>query len=63
MTQHANVQQFVVGLIVLGAAAFIVRRVWSTIASARAAKNAACGSGCGCEPAAPTRRDRETAAQ
>jgi FeoB-associated Cys-rich membrane protein len=61
MTQSANVQQFIVGLIVLGAAAFIVRRVWSAIASARAAKNAACGSGCGCEPAAATQRAKKTA--
>ena len=56
MTQHADVQQFIVGLIVIGAVAFIVRRVWSTISSARAAKQAGCASGCGCEPAVTTRR-------
>ncbi len=61
MTQNANVQQFIVGLIVLAAAAFIVRKVWRTIASARAAKGAACGSGCGCEPAVAVRRTEKTA--
>lgn len=57
------IQQLIVGGIVLGAAAFIARRMWSAIASARARKGAAgCDSGCGCAPVsaknteAPARR-------
>ncbi len=46
------VQQLIVGLLVLGAAAFITRRMWLAIAAARAPKGAGCDSGCGC--AAPT---------
>ncbi len=45
-------QQVIVGLLVLGAAAFISRRMWLAVAAARAPKGAGCDSGCGC--AAPT---------
>ena len=55
MTQRMDVQQLLVVLIVLGAAVFIVRRVWGAIASARASKHAGCDSGCGCAPATPQR--------
>lgn len=55
MTQGMDLQQIIVGLIVLGAVAYIVRRVWGAIASARASKNAGCDSGCGCAPATPQR--------
>ena len=48
------VQQLIVGLLVLGAAAFITRRMWLAIAAARAPKGAGCDSGCGCAvPTAP----------
>ena len=62
MLQRIDFQQVIVALIVLSAVVFIARRVWSAIASARAAKGADCGSGCGCESAVPTRIDREPAA-
>jgi hypothetical protein len=47
-------QQTIVIAIVLTAFLFLGRRVWGVVASARAKKgDAACASGCGCEPAAP----------
>lgn len=52
-------QQLLVGGIVLCALVFISRRVWHTIAAARAPKSGAgCDSGCGCAPAAPSTGDR-----
>ena len=60
MSQRIDVQQVIVALIVLSAVVFIVRRVWSAIASARAAKSAGCASGCGCEPAATATPSRKT---
>ena len=56
MTLRFEFQQLIVGLIVLGAALFIVRRIWSAISSARASKHAGCDSGCGCAPAATPAR-------
>jgi hypothetical protein len=53
-------QQLLVGVIVLCAAAFITRRVWRTVASARAASKggaSACASDCGCAPAASKRTE------
>ncbi len=50
------VQQLIVGLLVLGAAVFITRRMWLAVAAARAPKGAGCDSGCGC--AAPTTSHR-----
>ena len=41
-------QQVVVFMIVGASAAFVLRRVWRAIASARSAK-AGCASGCGCD--------------
>jgi FeoB-associated Cys-rich membrane protein len=52
-------QQLIVGAIVFAAAAFIVRRLWRAVASARASKQAGCDSGCGCAPTAqPSKRQR-----
>jgi hypothetical protein len=45
-------QQVAVAAIVLTAFAFITRKVWRTVASARKPAGAGCDSGCGC--AAPT---------
>ncbi|MCC7054064.1 MAG: FeoB-associated Cys-rich membrane protein [Gemmatimonadaceae bacterium] len=42
------VEQFATALIVLAAAAFVVRRMWRAIAAARAPKGGACDAGCGC---------------
>ncbi len=49
-------QTLVVVLILVAAAGYIGRRVWQTIAAARAPKGAGCASGCGCEPSAPSSR-------
>lgn len=43
------VQTLLVLLIVGGAAFYVGRRLWRTIAAARASKGEACGVGCGCE--------------
>ncbi len=43
-------QQLIIAAIVLAAASYIARKVWRTVAAARAAKGAGCDSGCGCEP-------------
>lgn len=50
-------EQLIIAAIVLGAATFIVRRVWAAIAAARAPKGG-CGSGCGCAPATQSRPDQ-----
>ena len=50
-------QQLIIAAIVLGAATFIVRRVWAAIAAARASRDG-CGSGCGCAPATQPGRDQ-----
>ena len=42
-------QQLIVALIVLFAVYSIGRRIVSAIATARATKAGACGSGCGCD--------------
>ena len=45
----ALVQTLLVALLVLGAAAYLGRRAWRSVAAARRpAGGAACGSGCGC---------------
>jgi hypothetical protein len=55
-------EQLTIGAIVLGAAFFIARRVWQTIAAARAPKTAAaCDSGCGCGPAVESPRENAAA--
>jgi hypothetical protein len=41
-------QTIVVLLIVAAAAFYVGRRLWRTIAAARASKAAGCGVGCGC---------------
>jgi hypothetical protein len=41
-------EQLIIAAIVLAAAAFIARKVWHTITSARAARGGGCDSGCGC---------------
>ncbi len=41
-------QQLLIALIVLSAAGFIGRRVWRTVAAARAPKGGGCDTGCGC---------------
>jgi len=46
-------QQVIVAVLVLTAVAFVGRRVWRTIAAARAPKSAGCASGCGCETTVP----------
>ena len=47
-------QQLIVAFIVLVAVYSITRRILSAIATARATKAGACGSGCGCgESSAP----------
>jgi FeoB-associated Cys-rich membrane protein len=52
-------QQLIVAAIVLTAAAFIARRMWRAVASARASKQAGCDSGCGCAPQVqPPKRQR-----
>ena len=43
------VQTLLVLLIVGGAAFYVGRRLWRTIAAARASKGDGCGVGCGCE--------------
>ena len=53
------VQQLIVGLLVLGAAAYITRRMWLAIAAARAPKGAGCDSGCGCAAPATSRHTNE----
>jgi hypothetical protein len=50
-----DAQTLVVLLIVAAAVAYVARRAWRTIRASRAAGDASCGSGCGCEPrSAPT---------
>ena len=49
-------EQLIISAIVLGAALFIGRRIWRTIASARAPKGGGCDSGCGCAPTSPAPR-------
>jgi len=44
-------QQLVVLAIVLGALGFVAVKVVRTVRSARAKRDAACGSACGCGPA------------
>ena len=41
-------QTLIVGLIVLGALAYVGRRVWRTVAAGRAPKDDGCGGGCDC---------------
>ena len=53
------VQQLIVGLLVLGAAAYITRRMWLAIAAARAPKGAGCDSGCGCSAPTTSRHTNE----
>ena len=43
-------QTLVVLLIVAAAVAYVARRAWRTLRASRAASDASCGSGCGCEP-------------
>ena len=50
-------EQVIIAAIVLGAATFIVRRVWAAIAAARASRDG-CGSGCGCAPATQPGREQ-----
>ena len=50
-------QQLIIAAIVLGAATFIVRRVWAAVAAARAPKGG-CGSGCGCASTGQPTQDR-----
>ena len=45
-------EQLIIAAIVLTAVAFVGRRVWNAIASARAPKGG-CGSDCGCSTSAP----------
>jgi hypothetical protein len=54
-----DVQSLLALLVVLLAVAYVARRMWRTLRSARARDAAtACGSGCGCAPtAAPARRN------
>lgn len=47
-------QTLIIALIIVAAATYIGRRVWQTVAAARAPKGAGCASGCGCEPSSPT---------
>ncbi len=47
------VEQLIIAAIVLGAVAFIGRRLWLAIAAARAPKGGGCNSGCGCAPTSP----------
>jgi FeoB-associated Cys-rich membrane protein len=51
-------ESLIIGAIVLGAVFFIARRVWRTIAAARAPKGAGCDSGCGCAPTATSSPER-----
>ena len=48
MTESSVVQTLIVLLIVAGAAFYVGRRLWRTIAAARASKSAGCDVGCGC---------------
>ena len=55
------VQTLIVLLVVAGAAFYVGRRMWRTVAAARATRRdaAGCGAGCGCEaPVAPVKRSR-----
>ena len=54
---HVSIQTVIV-LLIVGAAAFYVgRRLWRTVAAARASRRGdGCGSGCGCGDA-PAKRD------
>ncbi len=49
-------EQLIIAAIVLGAAFFIGRRLWLSIAAARAPKGTGCDSGCGCAPTTPPAR-------
>ena len=54
-------QTLIVLLVVAGAAFYVGRRLWRTIAAARASKSGdGCASGCGCgdAPVTPARRRR-----
>ena len=43
-----DMQTFLAALIVLGAATYVARKAWNTMAAARAKKAAGCGPDCGC---------------
>ena len=56
-----SVQTLIVLLIVGGAALYVGRRLWRTVAAARASRRGdGCGAGCGCgdAPVAPVKRGR-----
>ena len=53
-----DVQTLVVLLVVAAAALYVLRRAWRTLRASRAADDASCGSGCGCDAPQPSRLGR-----
>lgn len=52
MTPEARVAEpIIIGLILLGAALFLGRRLWRAVVAARAPKGHGCDAGCGCDSA------------
>lgn len=59
--EYFSVQTLIVVLIVSAAAFYVGRRLWRTVAAARASRRGdGCGAGCGCgdAPVAPVKRGR-----
>ncbi len=53
-----DAQTLIVLLVVAAAVAYVARRAWRTLRVSRAADDASCGSGCGCDAPQPSVQGR-----